>query len=94
MIIYLVTQNIGNYEERKFISHPFTDNEVFTTYFDALREAGWSRNWYEKEGFHEIHREINHDDNGEWSKHLVRIVLVNENQNQWVAIEVNKFMAH
>lgn len=94
MTIFLVTQNIGNYETRTFTSHPFTDNEVFETYFKALRGAGWSRKWYEKEGFHEIHREIKHNDNEEWSEHLLRIVLINEQQNQWVAIEVNKFMAH
>lgn len=94
MTIFIETQNIGDYEKRTFTSHPFTDNEVFTTYFKALREAGWSRKWYEKEGFHEIHREITPCDNEAWSQHILRVVMVNEELNQWVAIEINRFMVH
>lgn len=94
MTVFLVTKNIGNYEKKTFMSHPFIDNEVCKTYSKALREAGWSRNWYEKEGFHEIHREIKPYDNKERSDHLIRVVMVNEKENLWVAIEINRFFVH
>ena len=91
MKVYVVTNQIGTWSQKSLASVPSTDNTVFKTKSAAYRDAAWSKNWYLKEGFELYYREVQEEREGEHFEHLVRVVLVNRETDQWEVIEVNKF---
>lgn len=91
MKVYVVTSQIGTWSKKSLASVPSTDNTVYNSKFDAYRDAAWEKNWYLKEGFELYYREVQDEREGEHLEHLIRVVFVNRETDQWAAIEVNKF---
>lgn len=92
MKVYEVTNQIGTWSKKSVVSVPITDNTVYKSKFAAYRDVVWSKKWYLKEGFELYYREVQDEREGEHSEHLIRVVLVNRETDQWEVIEVNKFV--
>lgn len=92
MKVYVVTNQIGTWSKKSLVSVPITDNTVYNSKTAAYRDAAWSKLWYIKEGFEVHYQEVQHEREGDHSEHLVRVVLVNRETDQWEVIEVNKFV--
>lgn len=92
MIVYVVTQQIGTWSKKSLVSSPYTDNTAYKSKFAAYRDAAFSKNWYIKQGFELIGHRVKDESKGEHSEHLVRVVAVRSETDQWIVIEVNKLV--
>lgn len=92
MKVYVVTTQIGTWSKKSLVSVPIGDNTLFKSKSAAYREAVWSKNWFLKEGYKLHYRQVQAEREEELREHMSRLVLVNRETDQWVVIEVNKFV--